>query len=159
MIQIDLTYLFQILLPINLRKSIITAYLDTVNITMTGLYNTFYLLFAQIKYDLTFNGQVILLEHLLNDKYDSILRRIYIDEESTGINTFIFNVIEDNEETYIFNNTENGTNIYLFNNSELSSLADFTIYVPSDVVFEMIQLRKLVDIYKLPTKLYSVEIV
>ena len=99
-----------------------------------------------------------MLEHLLNDRYDDPLRRIYITQNPAGRNTYLFNKVEQNESTYIFNKSEIGANKYIYNNSEALTINDFIIHIPSDVTFLEVQLRKLVDKYKLPDKLYSIEI-
>ena len=159
MIIIDLPYLYQILLPIDLRTPITNVLLNTVRLTFQGLYNSFYETFNITKYNLTFNGQVCMLEHLLNDKYDTTLRRIEIIQDQAGKSTYLFNKIEQNESTYLFSKVENGHNTFIYNKSEVIGLNDFIIQIPSDVVFGEIQLRKLVDKYKLPDKSYSIEII
>ena len=159
MIIIDLTFLFQILLPTDLRLPLVNEFFYEIKKTLQFNYNGFYTLFENTKYNLIFNGQVCMLKHLLDDKYDTILRRIEIEQDVSGKPTYLFNEIEDNENTYLFNNGEVGTKTYLYNADEVLGLTDFIIKIPSDVIFNEVQLRKLVDRYKLPDKTYSIEII
>ena len=159
MITIDLLYLMSILLPIDLRLEVHGAFVEVMKNVLQPLYTNFYDYFNQKKYELTFNGQVILLEHLLNDYYDNVQRRIHIDDSLENSNIYIFNKIEGNEKRYLFNSLENGSKTYLFNKSEIESLKDFTIFIPSSVAFGEVQLKKLVDKYKLPGKSYNIQLV
>lgn len=159
MIAIDLYYLMLISVPLRMRTPLFLAYMEVCKNVIQKSYTAFYAFFDTVKYDLTFTGQVISLEHLLNDYYDNTQRRIYIDDVLDEINVFLFNAVEDNEKTYIFNTAENEEKTYLFNASELSNIQDFTIYIPSDVVFSEVQLRRLIDLYKTPGKQYSIEII
>lgn len=159
MITIDLLYLMSILLPIDLRLEVHGTFVEVMKNVLQPLYTNFYDYFNQKKYELTFNGQVILLEHLLNDYYDNVQRRIHIDDSLENSNIYIFNKIEGNEKRYLFNSLENGSKTYLFNKSEIESLKDFTIFIPSSVAFGEVQLKKLVDKYKLPGKSYNIQLV
>ncbi|MBI1837793.1 MAG: hypothetical protein HYR91_11075 [Flavobacteriia bacterium] len=160
MINIDLLYLYNILIPIDLRKDVIIAFIEVIHSTMNLIFISFYNFFDSVKYDLSFNGQVISLEELLNNKYDPITRGIYIDDTLDQQNTYLYNKNEENEHTYLFNKEEiDFEHTYLFNKEELDSIMDFTIFIPSSVVFTEIQLRKIVDKYKLPSKQYLIEII
>jgi hypothetical protein len=159
MIIIDLTYLFQILLPMDLRLPLVKEFLNEIKKSLQFNYTGFYSLFENTKYNLIFNGQVCMLKHLLDDRYDNTLRRIEIIQDTSGKPTYLFNDFEDNEKTYLFNKGEVGKSTYLYNSDEILGLTDFIIRVPSDVIFNEVQLRKLVDKYKLPDKTYSIQIV
>jgi hypothetical protein len=159
MIAIDLYYLMLINIPIRLKNELLLAFIEVTKNVIVKLYNQFYDHFNLVKYDLTFTAQVISLEHLLNDYYDNTLRRIYIDDELDEINIFLFNKSEDNEDTYLFNKSENQESIYIFNDAELKNIKDFIIYIPSDVIYSVNQLTRLVDTYKSPGKQYSIEII
>jgi len=51
---------------------------------------------TQVYYRLSITGQVIYLEHYLNDLYDPVDRRIFISEDQLLLPPFLFN-IDDNE--------------------------------------------------------------
>lgn len=58
----------------------------------------------QLRYDLTFNGHVIYLEHVLNDQFDNALRRIFIQDAANVQFDYLFNLIEAQPPLYSYNN-------------------------------------------------------
>lgn len=159
MILIDLYVLGELLLFDFIRKPRILAFWSVIALSINGVQTSFQQLFNDTKYDLTFNGQVIYLEHYLNDKYDNTQRRIVIEDIELGNSTFLFNKIEENEDTFIYNKTENEDPIYLNNNTEVMAVNNFQVLVPSDITFDEIVFRRHVDKYRLAGKQYEIIIV
>jgi len=56
---------------------------------------------TQVYYRLSITGQVIYLEHYLNDLYDPIDRRIFISEDQLLLPPFLFNKIDNKEPWYL----------------------------------------------------------
>ena len=111
------------------------------------------------RYELDFTGQVISLERLLNDKYDDTLRRIFI---SSAVATEAYFFDEDDDfDTDIFlfdeDDSPEDTDIFLFDGFD-SGVSNFTINIPSDVVFTEAELRALINKYKLAGKYYTIKI-
>src|SRR5690606_4439158 len=102
-------------------------------------------------YKLNDNGQGCNLRKALNDKFDKVLRRIYID--GTG---------GDAQKTYIYTPAENQTKylgtLYIHNSLEFEDTgADFLVYVPEPIVdSQNFELRALIDFYKLGGKRYLI---
>lgn len=156
MLLIDFYFLVQILLPAFLRKTI-TINLILVFISPIDKMKTdFYTFFNAKKYELNFNGQVIYLEHLLNDKFDSSLRRIYIDDLEQLPEYYLSNQEESNEINYLFNQSEGETPTYIYNQEEYDLDNDFTIYMPSGLVFDEMYLKALVNQYKTASKRFNI---
>ena len=92
------------LVPPLLRKTKLVEFLYSIIKPLQTINDSFSLFRNDIDYALSFNAQIIYLEHFLNDKYDPNLRRIYI--------TDVANI----KHNYIYNNVESFTPIYLYNN-------------------------------------------
>lgn len=158
MIYIDFILLTTLLLPMVLRRTLISAWLnvatasiDTVQTESTALYDA-------TNYRLKFNELTIYIEHYLNDQHDPTDRMIRIVDVEQEQNTYIFNANEDNENLYIWNvGEEDGEDVYLFNDSEIDDIEDFIVEVPVALVFNEDALRRDVDTFRLPGMKYSIQ--
>lgn len=158
MIVIDFYFVILWLLPPQHKAPEVVDFLKAAFKPLIELHNDFDAFYAQIKYDLEFNGQVINLERLLNEQFDPIDNGIYITDGIYIEQVFIFNNAENNEETYLFNNSESETPTYLFNQSEINPY-DFIVNVPSTVVFDENLMRYYLNKYKHAAKRYKIEII
>lgn len=157
MIYIDFILLTTLLLPMVLRRTLISAWLnvatasiDTVQTESTALYDA-------TNYRLKFNELKIYIEHYLNDQHDPTDRMIRIVDVEQEQNTYIFNSNEDNENLYIWNvGEEDGEDVFLFNDSEIDDIEDFIVEVPAALVFNEDALRRDVDTFRLPGMKYSI---
>lgn len=109
-------------------------------------------------YYMSFTGQVISLEHLLNDQYDNTDRDIYIVDTADIVYVYFWNVLENRPNHYLYNKSESKPPLYLKNRDEYISYVHFIIMIPSDVVFNEDSLRALVNRYKIAGKKYSIQI-
>jgi hypothetical protein len=158
MIYIDFILLTTLLLPVVLRRTLISAWLtvatasiDTVQTESTALYDA-------TNYRLKFNELKIYIEHYLNDQHDPTDRMIRIVDVEQEQNTYIFNANEDNENLYIWNvGEEDGEDVFLFNDSEIDDIEDFIVEVPVALVFNEDALRRDVDTFRLPGMKYSIQ--
>lgn len=111
-----------------------------------------------VDYDLQFNGQTMNLEHVLNDKFDPSLRRIYIEDVSYINSVYVANKVEGSVTLYLANKSETTVPpVYLENKIEQTGQTHFRVMVPASLTFSMIELRALVDKYKLASKIYTVQ--
>lgn len=155
MVNIDFNTLISQLLPPRKRSprmlnwmGALVKSLNTVKTAFYGYYNT-------VQYNLQFNGQVINLEHVLNDAFDDTLRRIEIVDAVENPTTYLFNVIEGNELTYLFNTSE-GSPLYLYNNQEYATQDDFIVEVPVGLAYTEVEMRALINKYKHSAMRYSI---
>jgi hypothetical protein len=139
--------------PIRMRR--IKDYIVSMMSPLNSIYIEFKGLRAELKKKLRFNGQVIVLENLLNDRFDVTLRRIriittfdlfrkkYIGQTWENRPLWIGQIFE-NQPQYI------GQWIEYQNNTG----ADFTVEVPEGVysISELIMIKELVKYYKLAGK-------
>ena len=84
-------------------------WLDVLMSQVKALHTTFLSWKSGIDQTLLHNGQVIYLTKLLNDKFDSIGRGIYIDTISDSLYTYLFNNAEGQPATYFYNNYSSTT--------------------------------------------------
>lgn len=159
MIQFDFDEVIEFNLPIHLRQFKILAYLKFISTPFKRLLNEFYEFTNKVKYEVSFNGQVIYLEHILNDTFDNVNRGIYITDADQEDQVFLFNQAEQNEKTYLYNISESGPETYLYNQSESLSWPNFIVNVPSGVTYDENQMKALINKYKLAGKKYKIVVV
>lgn len=160
MIQIDFSYLVSILVPPRQRRTELILYIMCIIKPISQLHSAFQEFYQRKKFELTWNGQVCMLEELLNQEFDSQLTRIYITDESTFEQKYIFLKSENNENTYVFVNASDINSpfyedTYIFTNGE--EFNGFIIHVPISLTFNLDYFNFLVNKYKLPTIQYSIK--
>lgn len=159
MIQFDVDEIVEENISPRIRKIFTLEFFKMCASPLVDLYNAFYAFFAAKKYEMLFNGQVIYMEHVLNDQFDPVNRGIYIsDTPPYGGAVYLFNKIEQNEETFVFNKAELAPPLYLFTNSEVLTWSSFIVNVPSSVFFDETQLKAYVNKYKIASKNYTINI-
>lgn len=88
-------------------------------------------------YKVSITGQVIYLEHLLNDKLDSTSRRIYITDGTLVVPPYIYKKSESKPVRYIYKKSENKPSWYLYDSEAYGSqTVKFIIYVPTTMVID-----------------------
>lgn len=102
--------------------------------------------------------QVCYLERLLNDRYDSELRRIKIDDGIFHLPIYIYQE-DEIKPVYLFTEDENKP-VYLYTDGEAGEvLDDFVVLVPVDIIFDMNEMKSLLNIYKLAGTKYTIQLV
>lgn len=148
------------LLPPVLRGEKLQAIVKALIKPLQTLNDEFVIYINDTFYLISFTGQVIYLEKVLNDLYDSSLRRIYIQNGTLlGLPPYIYNVVE-NRERYIYRKNETNPNqLYLRNIQEYTSSNDFIVFVPSGINTPQLetQIKAIVNRYKLAGKRYSIQ--
>lgn len=123
------------------------------------LNDDFVLFVAKSRREANFTGQVIYLEHLLNDEFDASQRRIYIDDGQANIlPPFVFNKIEQ-RPIYLYNKSENQPKFYLYNKSEYFTNADFIVFVPNAILTAslVVEMERAVNYYKQAGKTFGIQ--
>lgn len=107
-------------------------------------------------YQLKFTGQVIYLEHTLNDTFDDTLRRIYIQDGFRLPKVFLYNTAEQRDHTYLYNTVEGGAHTYLYNLAEYVDDIDFVVMVPNAILSAVDNdlIREVVERYRQAGKSY-----
>lgn len=103
-------------------------------------------------YKLSHNGQICYLRAVLNDRFDPVLRRIVITGSQRYEKEYIYTVAE-RKDRYL------GA-IYLRQDSDYEDNgADFLVLVPAELLDnENYEMKALIDLYRLGSKRYKIEI-
>ncbi|MBL7813400.1 MAG: hypothetical protein JNL70_00240 [Saprospiraceae bacterium] len=111
------------------------------------------------RYELSFNGQVIYLEHRLNDGFDSTLRRIYIgDAEPNNVQPSIVTNRSEGQPTIIVRNRGevSTVTVSVYNTAELQAQYDFIVFVPTSIYTSyQNELRAIVNYYRVAGKIWT----
>ncbi len=132
---------------------------DWIKVFLSGI-KSIHLEFLSFRDDTTywlyFNGQIIYLEHVLDDQFDPINRGIYIENTADVQYYYLYNNIEQ-QPVYLNNASENASADYLLNESEYNNVYTFIVWVPSSVQFDEFKMRAIIDRYRLAGKTYTIQ--
>jgi hypothetical protein len=108
----------------------------------------------------SFTGQVVYLEHILNDRFDAALRRIYIEDGNLlPLPPYLYNKIEQRPLDLHNKSEASPHKIYLYNKQEYLTSLDFIVFVPTAILTTELELRikAIVKRYKLAGKRFAVQ--
>lgn len=138
------------LTPLALRRPVMLSWLNALIVPFTFLYQSFLRYRAAKNYHLRITPQVCYLEKLLNDRYDFVLRRIYITD---GIDRPITFIYRGDELKPLFLGSK-----FIYTSGETSiQQDDFIVFVPADIVFEDAEMRSIVMLYKLAGTQFKIQ--
>lgn len=104
-------------------------------------------------------GQVVYLEHLLNDQLDSSQRRIYIEDGNTVIDPrFLF--LKPNDSFILYNKVDSQQADYLYNRADYLANYDFIVMVPAAITLtssSVSLIRALVNAYRAAGKTFTIQ--
>jgi hypothetical protein len=140
-----------VLMPVRLRTAIHKAWLRAmVNGSVGVLYGSFTAMRNANVYRLSHTSQVCYMEAALNDIFDSTLRRIYIADAMIVEPVWIYTVAEGHPVA-LYTDGESAP-IALYTAGEVAaSVAGFVVWVPTGLVYDVVRLRALVNLYRLPS--------
>jgi hypothetical protein len=135
------------------------AWLRALMAPMESLNAIFAAYVDDVRYRLSITGQVIYLEHYLNDLYDPLDRRIYISDGSPLL-LFLFNKADGQDAFVIYNKSESQTPVYLPNKEDTENNVDFIINIPYNSTTTPILLDKIrasTNVYKPAGRRYRID--
>ncbi len=158
MFNINFIYLLLISLPTRLRNSRMVAYMRVALSWLQQIYNAFVSFRSLMLYDINFTGQTMYLEKKLRDTFGC--NGIEITDGTLTVPNYLYNNADAQLPLYLYNESENQP-LYLYHNAELSSQNDFIVKIPSACYsgmtdFESIQMRTIIEFYKLAQKTYTI---
>lgn len=156
MFDINVNRIIKRFMPHFLRKPVMIDYLSGAAKALKDVNNLFVTLRDETLLKLSYTGQTIYLERLLNDNYDPTLRGIYIDNTNVQGFNYVRNVIENAPAFYVNNKVEAATPDYFDNIAEVEASIHFIVNVPVAVVFDSIDLNDDVRRYAQAGKTWSV---
>jgi hypothetical protein len=141
-----------------IRRVEVVAFAMALVSPVITLYNQLLAFRSLLLYKLTITPQVCYLEKMLNDQYDSDLRRIYIEDAIHYESLFLF---LEGENLPIFISTEGEsapiTFVYSEGETNTDGSNDFIVFYPLGLSFEMNEMISLIRTYKLASKLFSIQ--
>ena len=133
--RLDLDQLRTTLLPTLLRKPRLKAYLEALTGPLAALYLDLIGYVTQTRRELSYNGQTMLLERALNDRFDDALRRIYIVGNDAELEGSYDNFVEELQPwQYMGFTSEAPPWSYDYDFSELINQVGFTVKVPTGLL-------------------------
>lgn len=159
MIRYDINFnrLALAIVPLCLRKPILMNILYVMMGQVSRALGVFSLYRDETNYRLAYNGQVCYLRAVLNDKYDELSRRIYIEDVEPMRGNILY-MREKND--FLMAPTRSTGEAITINKRDFSgsNAVDFNVVVPLDLqgTFKEEQMRALVDTYKLASKRYTI---
>lgn len=143
-------------LPTFFRKPIIQSILRAGIRPIFDIQREFASLREKASYKIKHNGQICYLCAALNDDFDTLLRRIKI-VDAPRYEHSIFYPREDKKAVSFIEREKNNPVIFFDRALIGSELIDFIVQVPKEILSDKqteIQLRSLVNAYKLASKRY-----
>lgn len=149
---IDFSKLILWLLPHFLRRRRLFSFIGCLCFPVIKLYDEFILFRSETIYKLDHTGQVFSLENVLNDRFDTVSRRIFITDAYTKQRKYIYARVEVKPKFLGF--------IYLHNRADYADTGvDFIVWIPGSVYVseeDMYEVRALLNFYKLAGKRYKI---
>jgi hypothetical protein len=142
-------------MPVEHRNPKHTAWLKSLCAPGVWLYGLFLEARDAFLYEIGHNGQVCRLRKMLNDKFDSTERRIYIADSEPVSPVYLFRDAEL-KPVYIYTEGEDSP-VYLRRDEELNAGGSFIVFVPEDLVYDEIRMRNRIDNFKLAGKGYTIQ--
>ena len=120
------------LLPALLRKPRLRAFCNALLSPVATLYGEFSAYYFATRRELSYNGQTMLLERALNDRFDAGFRRIQILNSEVEVESSYDNFVREQQPLgYMYFTQEPGwVPLYDYRSVELLQQVGFTVRVP-----------------------------
>jgi hypothetical protein len=164
---LDFDKLIEINLPYRMRKAIMLALIGVLNEASVHVYEQFKDYKEAIDIRLSHNGQVFLLEKILNDFFDNELRRIQILDLIV-----VSEIMVGNQENVNVKHIRTGapvlgavpltlidSDLFVGCKPDYYPTNDFVVILPSSIESQEVIIKNIVNEYKLAGKTYKIEYV
>lgn len=146
--ELNIKKLGVLLLPSLLRRAKMVAWIRILFTPLDALYSNFLNKRKTDLYRLEHNGQKCYLRKALNDKFDPQQRRITIDDAPRNNAVYIFTQAE-NMPVYL------DDAITIYTQGEYVGRLNFVVHLPSELKNFELEIKSLIDYYKLASKKYE----
>lgn len=131
---LDIDRLIRLTLPGKLNKIRHYAWLRSLLSPLKTLHEDFFTYRADFNKKLLYNGQVIVLEAILNDAFDPEIRGIRVETDPSKLSQIYLYPKESEKPVHIHTKAE-AKQVYIFKRAEIfQSLWDFTVTVPNGIL-------------------------
>lgn len=140
------------------RKPRILAEVDALIAPLVDLYNRFQQLVTEAQFYLSYNGQQLSIEWLLNDVWPLAGGGIFIETVNANIQPLFGSNKEDQQPPiYVSNKEDNMPPLFISNLEDYFTQYDFIVWVPATLVFDESKMKTLINRYKLAGKRYTIQ--
>lgn len=148
--------------PMLLRRPRMRSWLYSLVVPIKALHDKFLALRLDLIYKIEHTPQVYSMEKVLNEEFDAVLKRIYIEDGEYFEQLYVFSP-EEELPIYIFDEAENQPVYFYGENDPESVSVDFNVVLPIEFqtdfaigTNERNKLEALVNFYRLPDKTYKI---
>jgi hypothetical protein len=129
--RLQVPVLLNSLLPSLLRKPRLLAWVQALNSPAAWVYEQFAAFYFTTKTELSYNGQTLLLEKALNDRFDKSFRRIRIINSDTELSPVYLNFTDEQQPLpTLYFEDEGQPLLYLNEWTEYTNQVGFTVQLP-----------------------------
>ena len=145
-------------IPQDLQFDEFIAWLNRFCDPFVFIYNMVVAYRTSTLYKLNITSQVFSLEKMLNDRYDNIDRRIFIDDGQIFAPTYEY-LKAEGRTAYMYTKAEGHTPAqYDLLKGEVTGFHyNFIVWVPVSITFNINEMKGLLDENKLAGKIYSIQ--
>lgn len=142
--------------PFPLRSTFLLKFIGVLLTPISQLHQLFLQYRKAVLYELSITPQVCYLEALLNDRYDYSLRRIYIGDPIDKSPMYLYT---DAELKPVYFNVDGEPPLqFLYTDSEATEYADdFIVWVPVSLAFDAVEMRSLVNKFKMAGMKFKIQ--
>jgi hypothetical protein len=99
------------------------------------------------------------MEKMLNDQFDNIHRRIYIEDVTRLTNVFVANKVLGYPPVYVYNSSVTHDPLWVYSKSSYVAQLDFVVRVPASIlaVINQNRMKALIGQYKFAGKRYQIQ--
>lgn len=153
---VDFKRLVRWCIPHSWRKQLLLFYVNVLVYPISTLFLDFRLYRKAKQYQLSITPQVCSLTRLLNDKYDSRRRRIYITDGVDKSPVYIY-VSAELKPKYLHRRVDNKP-LHIYTRGESGIIKDdFIVNIPSAVPFDINELSTILRFYKLAGTKFKIQ--
>jgi hypothetical protein len=143
----------------DIRRAVHIYWLYIILKPIRLVYNAFIQFSGDTLYDAKINGQLVKLERMLNDYFDPVLRRIYIDDGEYYEGTNAYSFYLDRSPNAFSYATGDGTPVYSYAVQGQSEDVDFIVYVPDGLDYDEILMTTKITDKKILGRSFKIEII
>jgi hypothetical protein len=145
------------LIPAMLQTDVLMAFTEAIYTPIVALHNSFIAFRKSKFYEIKMNYQTCYLQAFLNDRFDSIQRRIYIVDAVSREPVYIYTRAEAKALVISKRSEAQSVAVYTRGESNGDLLHDFYVFVPANVGFDEHEMRAMIAT-KLCGKRYKIQL-
>lgn len=142
------------ILPKALQKQLVISLINSCVLPLKTNHSMFLNFKKEANYKVKHTGQIVYLQKMLNDKYDTYLRRIKL-ENITPKQTLLGYYVEDSKPVFAYT-MENAIPVFVYNTIDYYNEFDFKVIIPTTLSAFKSQMKTQINYYKLFSKKYEI---